>query len=163
MRRHLVGVFPGDPFALGVKDVRERNAGSRHFQAGVGRAVARHGQRSVGHRDVKGLGEPQGHVLDVDAVGRLRAVELQDGVEGAVGGLGDPRRPPLEDLADLVGCFLHGIPRLWVISSVIGRKGKIMKKIIVALLLVIQSAVVWAGSGEPVRTGAVVEACFTPG
>lgn len=33
-----------------------------------------------------------------------------------------------------------------------------MKKIIVALLLVIQSAVVWAGSREPVRTGAVVEA-----
>lgn len=38
-----------------------------------------------------------------------------------------------------------------------------MKKIIAALLLVIQSAVVWAGSGEPVRTGTIVEACFTPG
>lgn len=161
-RRHLVGVCQGDSLALRVKDVRKRDAGCSHFEAGVGRAVAGHGQRSVGDRDVEGLGEPQGHMLDVDAVGRLRAVELQDGVEGAVGGFGDARRTPLEDLADLVGCFLHGIPRFWVINFVIGRRGKIMKKIFAAFLLVFQAAAVWAGPFEPARAG-TIEVCFTPG
>lgn len=44
-RGHLVGVCPGDPLALGVKDVRKRDAGSGHLQAGVGRAAEINGAR----------------------------------------------------------------------------------------------------------------------